>query len=485
LRVLAPSNAAIRLSLLLSLLIPDFSRAATPSPLPDSVLASVGRRVVTRAEFLRQWRRLAPPAEPAGKSLARRKHDFLDELVNKEALSMATQAARFVPTPADSQRLSSERVILARQEYYRRMVLDSLPPPDTSSHAGHGGHAGHGTHGADPASAEREVERRLIERHVAPLSPSFDDSTAVLLARAFAKLPDPYEEGPGWLRFNYTSWMPPVAARDTSRVLGRSTLGPFTVGRFLWFWSQIPASQRDRPDRLEAVVEWTKSFLAQGSIDAEARRMGHDRLPEVEAKIIQDRQIMALEAYYQSNVLTRVDTSETRLRALWQKNPRRFDGSPSSQYYAVWYGSRDQAQIAYHALTRGASWDSLLSLRFPAGATEEENRIVRSESEPYRLPQTLLEGSTDSTLSAWFATAHAGQTFGPRERAGQWWIYRFVEHRDGKRSTYAEARPYVVENVLREDGEALLRRHFRELRARYGVRINEPALANLDPDASP
>jgi len=38
------------------------------SPLPDTVLAQVGSRQVTRSEFLRQWERLGAADAPAGRS---------------------------------------------------------------------------------------------------------------------------------------------------------------------------------------------------------------------------------------------------------------------------------------------------------------------------------------------------------------------------------------------------------------------------------
>jgi hypothetical protein len=71
--------------------------------------------------------------------------------------------------------------------------------------------------------------------------------------------------------------------------------------------------------------------------------------------------------------------------------------------------------------------------------------VRRREADLYRAPQALGAAAPDSTLRAWFAGARPGQVFGPRERAGQWWVYRYLDHQDGRRATFAEARPFVVQ----------------------------------------
>jgi hypothetical protein len=186
---------------------------------------------------------------------------------------------------------------------------------------------------------------------------------------------------------------------------------------------------------------------------------------------------MGLEAYYRARVISRVDTSATRLLARWQKEPRRYDGQPSWIYHGTWYLSREAADSARMALEAGARWDSLLAARFPLPSDPEVARATHWEGEDFREPQALLADGPDSTLRAWFTNAPAGKVFGPRERAGQFWVYRLLRHEDGKRTTFAEARPYVLEAYLREASERELRHHFQELRARYPVRVNERALA--------
>ena len=468
-RSLSPILPALLASALLSGPGPGAAAPAAPGPpaaaLPESVLAAVGPNQVTTREFLRQWRGLAPGMRPPGPVTEQTKRAFLDELVNKELLTLAVAAAGYTPAAEDSAQLRNLRASLMRQEYYRREVVEA-PAGETGGDAG-------------GAAAMAERERRLIERLVAPLELRFDAATVALVAGAFGKLPQPREQGPGWLRMQVTGWPPPVLPADTARVMATSTLGPFTVGRFLWFWERVPPAQRDRPDSAAAVVEWTQSFFAQGRIDAEAERLGFGRLPRVEAQLAARRQVLAVEHYYRTVVLARVDTSESVLTAVWKRDPERFHGPAHDRYLGLWYPERAAAAAAAAALERGAAWDSLLDARYAAPGDPQLELVRRREADLYREPQALGAAAPDSTLRAWFAGARPGQVFGPRERAGQWWVYRYLDHQDGRRATFAEARPFVVQRVLAEEGERQLTTHLEELRRHYGARVNEPALAAL------
>lgn len=442
---------------------------AAETPLPDTVLAQVGQNAVTRSEFLRQWERIGAYDAPATKPLAERRREFLNQLIDKELLTQAAAGETWTPTAEEEAKLGLLQLNLMRQAYYRMMVVDSLP----QAPAGH-------AHGQDENAAERQAaESRLVDRLVGPLSPQWDRSVAAFLAAAFQKLPRPKEEGPGWMRWNYTAWMPPVAVSDTGKVLGRSTLGPFTIGRFLWHWAQVPPQQRDRPDTADQVIDWARNFLAQGIMDNEARRLNLAHDPAVQAEVEKEREIMKLDAYYRAHVSTQVDTSEARLRALWSKNPRRYDGPPFDRFLAIWYRRFDDAAAARAVLENGARWDSLLAARFPIPADEASAKLARSEADLYRYPQAQLATSPDTTLTKWFAAARPSQVFGPRNRAGQWWVYRYLEHQDGKRRTFAEARELVAEKAAYDDEEKALRAHLDSLKRRYAVRVNDSALAAL------
>ncbi|HKA25418.1 MAG TPA: hypothetical protein VKF80_10590 [Candidatus Eisenbacteria bacterium] len=445
----------------------DRTLAAT-TPLPDTVLAQVGRRAVTRSEFLRQWQRIGSEDEPATKPLRERRRAFLDQLIDKELLTQAAATQPYQPTPEEEAKLGLLQLNLMRQAYYKMMVIDSLPS---------------NLHRDDESAAWlKAAEARLVDRLISPLDSHWDEPTAAFLAAAFRKLPKPKEEGPGWMRWNYTAWMPPVALADTGRALGQSTLGRFSVGRFLWHWAQVPPEQRDRPDTADAVIDWARNFLAQGIMDNEARRLDLAHDPAVASEVDKEREIQVLDAYYRAHVSTAVDTSTARLRTLWSKDPRRYDGTPYASFRGLWYRRFDDAAAARAALENGAAWDSILAARFPMPADSAEAKLSRSEADLYRYPQAQLATSTDTLLTRWFTTAKPDQAFGPRNRAGQWWVYRFLERKDGKHRSFEEARPLVAEKAAYDDEERALRAHLDSLRRQYPVRVNEAALAALPPE---
>jgi hypothetical protein len=435
----------------------------------DTVLAEIAGRRITAAEFERQWIRTAP-AYPDDVPAEERKRRFLDELINKEALSLAANEGGFVPSPEESALLGLTRLMSMRAAYYRREVVAPALAGAANPHAAH----------SDPQVLERQLrnERALIDRLVDPLRPEFDDSTLAFLAQAFQRLPKPREQGPGWIRVSMNRWAPPVRIRDTSRVVARSAVGTFTVGRFLWHWAQVPVDQRDRPDAPEQVREWTRSFLAQGPIDEEARRAGFAKAPEVVEEVRRRRELMAVERYYQRRILAGIEPDDAVLRAYWERDRERFHGMARHESYALWYPTREEAERAAAALRREAPWDSLLAARFPVPESDLAPGFG-TEAELYREAQSLMPYSPDSTLRRMFEKARPGEVLGPRDKNGQWWVYRFVGFLDGRRNTFEEARSFVRDQWKIEEGERRLRAHLRELRDRYGVRLYEPAIAAL------
>ena len=74
---------------------------------------------------------------------------------------------------------------------------------------------------------------------------------------------------------------------------------------------------------------------------------------------------------------------------------------------------------------------------------------------------------------------------GPREVQERWWIYQFLEYKDGRVTEFEEARFFVRQDVLGEQSEQLLADRLAELRVTYAVEINEPALDALEVKVAP
>jgi hypothetical protein len=422
---------------------------------PDTVLASVGRRVVGPAEFRRQWSRAAAQVVPRGASREAQKAAFLDALVDRELLTQAALDGGFHPTAEQEVLLGALRLIAMRVAYYRRLVSP-------------------GPQGSDPgAEAERARYEALVARLLAPLSPAYVDSNLAFLVAAYAGVPPPISQGPEGPRIDFRLHLPDVAPSDTGRVLATTRQGDFTVQRFLWHWGQLNAIDRVPPDSPEHARLWAERFLAQGPMDEEARARGFDRLPEVEREVERRRDAMAGEWYFRREVVARVDTSEAVLRARWEAGPERYYGTTQYAYRHLWYGTREAAWNALRLLRDGADWEAVIARRFPPGTPHEEVAA-------YRAPQELPESSPDTTLVRWFASGARGDLFGPREIEGRWWIYRLLARREGRRSTYEEARGFVRDDLVIEESERLLRARLAELKERYAVRVHRERLAALE-----
>ncbi len=429
----------------------------------DTALALVGPRVLGPAEFRRQWARSAAevlsPDEPAETWKA----TFLEALVERDLLTVAALEAGFQPTREQEAYLGAVRLIEMRVAYYRRAVWSGPDGGSSETSASDETSASNETAGSDETSAEQARYEALVERLLSPTAPAYVDSNLALLVAAFAGVPPPVAKGPEGPYLDFRLHLPNLAPGDTGRTLATTTAGVFTVGRFVWHWGQLHALDRVPPASVEQARLWTERFLAQAPMDAEARALGYDHLPEVERAVERQRDAFAGEWYFRTVILARADTSEAAIRARWERDPARYHGASHHSYRRLWYATRAEADSALALCHGGASWDELLASRFAP-------ETPAAELEEFQVPRALAEDSPDTLLARWFTGAAPGEVVGPRELDGRFWVYQFLAHREGRASTYAEARPFVRDETLFEESEHLLREELTELARRHPVR---------------
>lgn len=435
-------------------LAPDaLAQKAKASP-ADTAIVAVGPRLVGPAEFRRQWTVSASRVVPAQATRDSQKVAFRDALVDRELLTLAAQDAGFEPSSQQEILLGAVRLIETRVVYYRRLIS---PGP-----------AG----GDDTPEGERARYEALVSKLLAPVAPAYVDSNLAVLVAAFTDVPPPISQGPSGPRFDFRLHLPEIPPADSGRALATTKSGIFSVQRFLSHWAQLGPLDRVPPGAVAEARLWTERFLAQGPMDEDARARGFDRLPEVEREVERRREALAAEWYFAREIVARIDTSEQKIRARWEADPKRYYGTDHYSYVQVWYPTREGAQNGMWLLRDGADWAGLLASRFPPGTP-------RDEIQAYRVVRELPVGASDTTLTKWFQAAAKNQAFGPREIDGRFWIYRFLGFQKGRESTYEEARQFVRDDWMLEESERVLRAHVAELRSRYPVRVSAQALAGV------
>lgn len=461
---LRPSGPAS--SLLLSLLLAGPLGAQTGAP--DSVLATVGPRTLGPAEFVRQWSLAAARVVPPDTTREAQKVAFLEALVERELLTLAALRSGFELSQEQQGMLGAIRLIEMRVAYYRLRIGSGADEGTRTPDAADTAAAGTGAEAASEASRYRTV----IDELLAPLAPAYVDSNLQFLVASYQGIPPPVQRGPEGVRIDFRLRLPDLAPADTGRVLVETRDESFSVQRFLWHWGQLSPIDRVPPASAEQARLWTERFLAQGPMDADARARGYDRLPEVERAVQRQRDAFAGEWYFRREILTRVDTSETALRARWSQHPQRYFGATTYAHHRVWYPSFDAAIQGMALCRSGAAWNEVLAQRFPPETNENEIKEFRD-------PRELVEDSPDTTLLRWFSNAAPGEVFGPREMQGRWWIYRYLEERPGRVSTYAEARSFVRDEILAAESERLLRALFEDLASEFPVVLHPERLASV------
>jgi hypothetical protein len=100
------------------------AKAATRPALPDSVIARMPHRDITRREYVLAWHRVEPRFRPKGTTLADRKR-FLDQLVERELVASAALAEPFVMTEIESAQYVATQAAAVRRALYQQLVVDS------------------------------------------------------------------------------------------------------------------------------------------------------------------------------------------------------------------------------------------------------------------------------------------------------------------------------------------------------------------------
>ena len=366
---------------------------ATAQPLPDTVLATVGPREVPRAEYLRQWERVAVHMVDPGTGELEQKQFFLTQLIEKELLAQAAIDAGYEPTPSEDAQLGVLRLKQMQIAYYTQEIMGVIEETDPEKRL---------------AIEQERYETRVAEL-VKPLEIAYIDSNLAFLADKYVAMPSPVSQGDGFVKVSVGIDFPKMDLADSSRILATTAEGPFSVGKFWWHWAQLNPADRVRPTSANDVGWWVERFLVQGPMDREARDLGYDRLPEVEDLVRREYEAFATQWYYTEFVLAEVDTNEANLRARWERDPEKYYGTPHYLYRQVWFRSQASADSAIAALRGGSEYMEIIRHRFPEGLDPiGRSRYVDSKLLQLDSPDEELKGGLPPPRRA-TGSAHASR----------------------------------------------------------------------------
>jgi peptidyl-prolyl cis-trans isomerase C len=193
-----------------------------------------------------------------------------------------------------------------------------------------------------------------------------------------------------------------------------------------------------------------------------AFRQGFDRDPAVLAEVAEDREGMALDAYFAQEIEGKVVMDEKAIRALWAKDPVHYHDRAFIESRIIVVERQSLADSILARLKSGASFDQLardFSIDAQSGPEGGKAGVQ------YRGSQRNV-GLED----AMFATP-AGQIGGPESTPEGWVLWKIEVNEPEVKRTFEEARAMVERDYRTMESERLLKAKLADLRSRAKVRL--------------
>jgi hypothetical protein len=411
------------------------------------VLAVVGPgREVTVSLFQRSWRQVAPPARPDSLT-PKAAREFLDLLIDKEALGAAANRERWAWTSREQieydqllDRLTIAVVLESSLVLARRSV------------------------GAAGDTLSREA-LGIVARDsaVARTHPTFDEPLSERLAHVWAALPKSSSDSSFNANMKLLGTDPHVDPTDTGRVIARSDVGEYRVGELLRSWKALSPIYRPRVQTASQIRDLARNGIYERLLRGEVARRHIPQRPEIVRELERQREYTNVTHLVQREVFAKVSTDSLTLLRHYRAHPREWDLPLRVRLIRVLMPDQDEATAMALELRNEARAETLAA-------------IAKRSGTDWRIE---VSAQTDSLLFRRALRSGIGVVLGPDEGKDGWTVARVTAVLPSRPRTFAEVRELVAHDWRAKEGERLMRALCDRARRAEGVRINQPALARV------
>jgi hypothetical protein len=414
-------------------------------PLPDSILARVGRtREVTVSRFRVAWKQVQDPQHPDSLTPERAKQ-FLDLMIDKEALGGRAMAAAYPWPPRDSLslRIYADQLVM-------KAVLDSALR-ETARRRQRSG---------EPELRRMDLGVAARETAATSLDIRYDAVVCARMALLWKALPNPVSDSSIAAQNRMRSQNPDVPVSDTMLVVARSKVGDYRVSELLQQWRYLDPWSRPRVETPDAIQELVRNGLFERLLRRQVAERRLERRPDVAAEIERRREYIAVSAYVDHEVYATIRPDSAAMMEWYRKHP----GD---------YRLKDRARIARWTLPDRASAGRLAALMLDP--VRAESLIARGRRNGADFVQEITAAS-DSSMFREATRVGAGTVIGPDTLDGAWRVARVMALVDGRPQTFAEAKPQIAKDMIDAIGEERMRALVTRVRKETPVRVNPRAV---------
>jgi len=422
--------------------------AAPKGPLPDSVLARVGRaREITAREFRHAWAQVEPPARPDTLT-PQAARQFLDLMIGKEALGEEALRESWVWSPEESARVNGladrmmmtlvlDSVLRVTQAENLAAGHDSLPPTEL------------GTHARD------EAIRRL--------GVTYDDGVLERVARAFAAIPPPPSDSGLFAALRARGRDPQIPEADMGLEIARWSGDPFLVRDLMAYWKRMNPLTRPRIDVAAQVRDMVANAMFEAVLRNRAEAQGYAGHPEIIVEVNKQRELIAVTHLVGREVYEKIPIDSLALTKFYLSHENAWDLPPRVRLVRLLLETREQADRIAEQLVDPVQADSLVARAERAGLSYYAE----------------YSAETDSTIFARGMERGPGYVMGPDSTSRGWAVSRVVAVMPGRARPFSEVKELVRHAMYGEAGERLMQALLDRVRAKTEVRVNETALSKL------
>ena len=417
--------------------------AAVRRALPDSVLLRLnGREDVTRRRFERAVRLLG--GRPDSLTPADRDR-FLDMVLEQRVL-----AARALRDPKpwslqDSLQFRSER----DNVYLRAALSDRFTEVEDRRRAL-----------GQPDLDEEAMGVAARESLMVELRPEWDGELLKLVGSYFAELPEPTAKMSAREQLALAARTPEIPAAETTKVLVRTTLGPFTVADLLADWRRLSSAYRPRVRDDAGVKDLVQNGLFERVIRKAAAEPALQERPIVTAVLADRVEYHSVSSFLQRELIATIPRDSVTLLRHYRAHRADFD-RPAT------------AALVILTLESERAADSLARLFAVPG--EAESLAFRAQRNGVRYTLMVTEKG-DSALFRRANATGAGGVARPEKVDGGWRVFKVLSLDPRRTQPFDQVRLQVEQAWSEAESERRIRKLLDTLKRETRVERNDRAL---------
>ena len=417
----------------------------TGAPMPDSVVARVGRdRDITVSELVRAARKL-DPRTPLEALTPEQRRQFLDVVIDRAVLVRAASRETWTWTAQESARVAS-----TRDRETIAAVLDSVTRTWRERRAAAG----------DTALTRERIGVLARDSSVAHLEPRFDQALLRRLAIAFDSLPRPNASMPALEQIRLAGRSPQVNPADSAAVLAETHDGPYLAGELLDAWRRLNPLYRPRVSEPSQVADLARNGMFERLLRRIALAEHLERRPEIARRVADESEFVDVSHYVQREVYDRIPTDSLTLQAYFDSTRSTWDLPPRARILRLDLADSLMAQSMMRRLRSATEAESLDAIASRANASF----------------RTEINAVQDSALYARAAAAGEGAVPAPWREGEGWRVIRVEKLMPARPRTFAEARDGLYPQWINADAERRMRALLDTLRERERIQVNAARL---------